>query len=89
MSNGKFIHEVKTVYQIAGTDSLVKKYEQEIRTNILEASMYGFKRLVIPCDEYKYVDELMRAIEGICKEPEFEYMRYSLPYRQIVISWEF
>lgn len=89
MSNGKFIDEVKAVYLLAGTDSLINKYEQELRTNILEASTYGFKRLVIPCDRYKYIDELMKAVENICKEPEFEYMRYNLPYRQVVISWEF
>lgn len=89
MSTGKFIHEVKTVFRIAGTDSLVNKYEQELRTNILEASRHGFKRLVISCDRYKYIDELMRAVENICKEPEFEYVHYHLPYRQVVISWEF
>ncbi len=85
----RFIHEVKAAYQVAGANSLVKKYEQELRASILEASMYGFKRVVIPCDRYKYVDELMIAVKSICNEPEFECMRYNLPYRQVVISWEF
>lgn len=89
MSKRTFLNEVKAVYQPAGTDSLVNKYEQELRTNILEASRHGFKRLVISCDRYKYIDELMRAVEDICKEPEFEYVHYHLPYRQVVISWEF